>query len=288
MDKSNLEPVNDTNQSTPRRRARRLINLSLHDAPPELHAIGVIDPWSEPSAAMKAFYATSRGNYNNKRKDLVNAIHSGNWKGYHDWCSLFRRDMINDAYQRSSRYSRYYLEKLPRIAKAQDALYAWVEEEFEFLPELLSALEASEITPVFLRKKETSQAGEPSCATELSAYTFVEARAPHKVVEGPFDVNVSNDVVSQDTSAFRDLFESFEEDVLDGVVSRDTSTFRDLFESFEEEVLDGVDFPEGAEFDEGLKVFDDSFKLIPHPERCWVDIEEENKLLGLSQKEEEE
>lgn len=242
MDKSNLESANDTNQSPSPRKARRLINLSLHDAPPALHAIGVIDPWSEPSAAMKAFYATSRGNYNNKRKDLVNAIHSGNWKGSHDWGSLFRRDMINDAYQRSSHYDRYYLEKLARIAKAQGALYAWVEEEFEFLPELLSALEASEITPVFLRKKEASQAGEPSCATGLSAYTFVEARAPHKVVEGPFGVNVS----------------------------------------------DGVDFPEGAEFDEGLKVFDDSFKLIPHPERCWMDIEEENKLLGLSQKEDEE
>lgn len=231
MDKSNLEFVNDTNQSTPRRRARRLINLSLHDAPPVLHAIGVIDPWSEPSAAMKAFYATSQGNYNNKRKDLVNAIHSGNWKGTHDWGSLFRRDMINDAYQRSNHYSRYYLEKLPRIAKAQGASYAWVEEEFEFLSELLSALEACEITPVFLRKKEASQAGEPSCATELSAYIFVEARAPHKVVEGPFDVNVS----------------------------------------------DGVDFPDATGLGESLK-------LVPHPERCWVDIEEEEKFLDCKSK----
>lgn len=194
MEEKNLEFVNDTNQSTSPRRIRRLLNLTLHDATPELHAMGVIDPWAEPSAEMKTFYETSRGNYNNKRKDLITAIHYGSWKQFTPWASLFRRDMVNEAYQRSKEctsgfYSGFYLEKLARIVKAQRALYAWVEEEYEALPKLLSELEACEITPVFLRKKASPQAEGEACPKGASAYIFVEARAPHNVVEGPFEVN---------------------------------------------------------------------------------------------------
>ena len=236
MEEKDLEFVNDTNQRISSRRIRRLLNLTLHDATPELHAMGVIDPWAEPSAEMKTFYETSRGNYNNKRKDLITAIHYGSWTNFRPWASLFRRDMVNEAYQRSKKCtSGYYLEKLARIARAQRALYAWVEEEYEaLLPKLLSELEACEITPVFLRKKASPQAEGEACPKDASAYIFVEARAPHNVVEGPFEVN--------------------------------------------NEGLEGVEFPIG-----NFKYIDcdyEGLKFVAQPERCQMDIEEEEKMLN--------
>ena len=229
MDDLDLWILNHTNQSTSSRRIRRLLNLTLHDATPELHAMGVVDPWSEPSAEMKAFYETSRGNYANKRRDLMTAIHYGNWTNFRPWTSLFRRDMVNEAYQRSKHCTTgFYLKHLARIARAQGALYAWVEEEYEALPKLLSELEACEITPVFLRKEASQQAEGEACSKDASAYIFVEARPPHNVVEGPFEVNNWD--------------------------------------------LEGVGFPEGT-------VFDDALKCVPQPERCQMDIEEEEKML---------
>jgi hypothetical protein len=142
--------------------------------------------------------------------------------------------MVNEAYQRSKHCtSGYSLEKLARIARAQRALYAWVEEEYEARPKLLSELEACEITPVFLRKKASPQAEGEACPKDASAYIFVEARAPHNVVEGPFEVN--------------------------------------------NEGLEGVEFPIG-----NFKYIDceyDGLKCVPQPERCEMDIEEEEKML---------